>query len=475
MPGERRGGRKPRTLNRRTILTDRILALAPGCPGAGWRRFVCVLAADKALPADTRVATLKSLSTGSGRKQRGGATDLDLLPRASHSGNRRALTKINSHQLEGLLRVVQDENAAPKDRRKAALAAALLLFPVAKTQKKWGALTDKFGIAINPGMVREYRDIKLRLKELQEHKDTPSVQEKIKKLRARKGTIFERVECPCASVYGVKDISQDRLRLNRFAHKRIAKGALTDEEEEEEAHRQLRIDLYEASPEVAAVRRRKYLDNLEGEELEALIEKRRNPFRLRPNAKANLRLLRLLYPERHTIVSPAEVSPFETAEPDGEGNLHAVPDRTEQDGLESPSIAPDNLSEWFGSNTNTAGDGVDLEAWLRGAIDYPPYQLKDAARKRLGKSFSRVYPDLIIDCVKANLVSVGDLREDFRQYLPERFSAGAGAESSPGLEDNKLSVSHQKAHDETMPMDHAFTNPELVPEDRHPDARRASD
>ena len=151
-----------------------------------------MLAEDEALPADTRVAILQTLSTGSGRKQRGGATDQGPIStdftfwRSSGEGADK-FTKINSHQLEGLLRVVRDESAAPKDRRKAALAAALILLPVSSNKKKWGALTDHFGIAINPGMVREYRDIKLRLKELQEHKDTPLVQEKIKKTQGTKG------------------------------------------------------------------------------------------------------------------------------------------------------------------------------------------------------------------------------------------------------------------------------------------------
>ena len=197
VPSTRVAERKSRTPNRRTVLTDRILALAPNSHGATWKTFVAVLAEDEALPADTRVAILHKLyQTGSGRKQRGGATDQDLFPRISRSGGRQAertgnkFAKINSHQLEGLLRVVRDESAAPKDRRKAALAAALILLPVSNNKKKWGALTDQFGIAINPGMVREYRDINFRLKELQEHKDTPLVQEKIEKLRARKDAIF---------------------------------------------------------------------------------------------------------------------------------------------------------------------------------------------------------------------------------------------------------------------------------------------
>ena len=53
-PGERRGGRQRATPNKRTVLRDRILAVASGNPTATFLEFVPILVGDQALPADIR-------------------------------------------------------------------------------------------------------------------------------------------------------------------------------------------------------------------------------------------------------------------------------------------------------------------------------------------------------------------------------------------------------------------------------------
>jgi len=58
--GERRGGRKRHTPNRRTILTDRILALGLDHPAASQRALLLMLVKDQNLPADTRMAVAAS-------------------------------------------------------------------------------------------------------------------------------------------------------------------------------------------------------------------------------------------------------------------------------------------------------------------------------------------------------------------------------------------------------------------------------
>src|ERR1700733_7954057 len=55
-PGERRGGRKRETPNRRTILAERILAIGSDHPTASRREFLLILVKDRELPADTRIA-----------------------------------------------------------------------------------------------------------------------------------------------------------------------------------------------------------------------------------------------------------------------------------------------------------------------------------------------------------------------------------------------------------------------------------
>jgi hypothetical protein len=55
-PGERRGGRQRATPNKRTVLTDRILAVASANPTASCDDLVAILVKDQALAADVRVS-----------------------------------------------------------------------------------------------------------------------------------------------------------------------------------------------------------------------------------------------------------------------------------------------------------------------------------------------------------------------------------------------------------------------------------
>jgi hypothetical protein len=55
-PGERRGGRKRGTPNRRTILRDRILSIGLDDPAASQHAFLLKLLKDRKLPADIRIA-----------------------------------------------------------------------------------------------------------------------------------------------------------------------------------------------------------------------------------------------------------------------------------------------------------------------------------------------------------------------------------------------------------------------------------
>jgi hypothetical protein len=67
-PGERRGGRQRATPNRRTALTNRILAVAAAHPAATAHELVLILAKDQGLAADTRMAiACKALLFGPSR------------------------------------------------------------------------------------------------------------------------------------------------------------------------------------------------------------------------------------------------------------------------------------------------------------------------------------------------------------------------------------------------------------------------
>jgi len=57
--GERRGGRQRATPNKRTVLADRILAVASANPTASCDEIVAILVKDQALPASSRVAVAR--------------------------------------------------------------------------------------------------------------------------------------------------------------------------------------------------------------------------------------------------------------------------------------------------------------------------------------------------------------------------------------------------------------------------------
>ncbi len=425
LPGERRGGRKLRTPNRRTILTDRILALATEHPDISWTGFLDVLARDKAVPADTRVEVLKSLSRRG--KQTAASSNRGIAGPADRHGAKRSgrsITKTNIYQLEGFLRVAHDDSAAPKHRRKAALAAAQLLLPMEQGKHKWGALTDKFGIAINPAIAREYRDIKLRLEALRggQTKAAPIVRVEIRKLKTRRDAILDRVECPCPKIYGVKHHADDCSRLNLLSNKRRRGKILTSQEDAEEAHRQIRADIYDRGPEMRARRRRKQLERLAHDEWESHVVKDPEPIQMTNGERSTLVLLRWLYPDRHKVPSregqqsheefQADRSAFAWGEPNpNDGYFHAY--------KEAPVGIDDNDrldGGWIG--TNAADEpAVDFEAWLRGTEQYQPFQLRKAAYKRFGKTFSPVCPDLVIACVEANVLPGEAVCSQFQKYL----------------------------------------------------------
>ena len=60
---------------------------------------------------------------------------------------------------------------------------------------------------------------------------------------------------------------------------------------------------------------------------------------------------------------------------------------------------------------------VNLEAWLRGLVKYQPHVLRPVASERFGKRYTKLYLDLVIDCIKAKLVPEEEVCEELRGYL----------------------------------------------------------
>jgi hypothetical protein len=316
-PGERRGGRKRGTPNRRTNLRDRILSIGLDHPAASQRAFLFKLVKDRKLPAETRMAVApncfppkrtRSFRTGRPRALIGSRTTIAQEALATggsavaSKGSQTpavvpAIRDWNPRALDALFGVVQDATANPKTRRKAALKIAEFLLP--KVGKKAKVIPDEYGFSINPNLASAYRDIQLELRALvnEPTRKIPAIAEKIKKLEARSDAIRRRLQVPCPSKYGNNEAANDWVRLMEFTSLRDNETALTEAQKAEEAHLRARFDVVSASPESIARRRRKALQDAERQFKKSRLTGEFYAAPLSRKDRNELKLLRWLYPE----------------------------------------------------------------------------------------------------------------------------------------------------------------------------------
>ena len=91
----------------------------------------------------------------------------------------------------------------------------------------------------------------------------PAIAETIKKLEARSDAIRRRLQVPCPTKYGNKEVAKDWLRLMEFTRLRDNETALTETQKAEEAHLKVRFDVFVHSPEQILRGRRKALEDAE--------------------------------------------------------------------------------------------------------------------------------------------------------------------------------------------------------------------
>jgi hypothetical protein len=229
-----------------------------------------------------------------------------------------------------LLGVVQDPTANPKARRKAALKIAEFLLP--KVAKKPKILPDEYGFSISPNLASAYRDIQLELRTLTKgpRRKIPAITEKIKKLESRADAVLRRLELPCPSKYGDVQAKNDLDKWIELVSLRGNGTALTEAQQDEEAHLRARLDVFCAGPEAIARRRRAAL-----EEADRRFRKNRffrefsapRPTRQERNA---LKLLRWLYPKPARNLSQLDgdelemshYHPFRNELPAPDGNFY---------------------------------------------------------------------------------------------------------------------------------------------------------
>jgi hypothetical protein len=185
-PGERRGGRQRATPNRRTVLTNTILAAAAANPTATVYNLVLILAKDQALAADARMAIArKALLFGPSRSMHNRAaaanghgkpsSEMGTRIGPDHEANKRTAPKRSGAiaakaglATDLLFAVAQDIAAAPADRRKAASQVAEFFLPKTARGKKPRRSKfppDEYGFVVDPetsnGIARQQIEIGL--------------------------------------------------------------------------------------------------------------------------------------------------------------------------------------------------------------------------------------------------------------------------------------------------------------------------
>ena len=361
-PGSKIGGRKRGTPNRRTILAERIFVAAVAHPGAGWRELLFVLMDDRALPADTRRAIAQKSRSAAARSKKARA-------KTTHAKSAATLgQKQTAVELDSLLRLARDASLTEEERRKTTTRMAWVLLPATPTgDPSWSrAVADDYGFVISPKIANEYRDAKLALWELKDSNGLikPGNVRQADKLQARLAAIRRRLEPPPHSRYGVyvphrsdqpvgqDQFQQDGRRLCVLEQKRRSEIGLTGEEVAEEAHRTARVDAFIYGPEGKA---RKRLADLEKQARWARGIRRR----LKPKAKKDLRLLRVLFGMPSTFATDPEddlVHPLCNTKPANDGNLYPYNSKlrppplwTDEDGVEiadQPKVFYDDPRCW---------------------------------------------------------------------------------------------------------------------------------
>lgn len=324
-PGERRGGRQRATPNKRTVLRDRILAVASGNPTATFREFVPILVGDQALPDDIRIAIAckvpaeKPSKKVKARARKTQATNAQAAERDTHPKSDKNVATTFA-RLDLLLSIVRDEAATEAGRRRAASEIAEFFLPKTHGRKRIKFSADEFGFSVDPQLAKEFRDIRWEIACLayKRNKLPPDAfAKKVSKLYARLNAIRQVLQPPDPSKYTKQALKLDEERLETLRKKRATNAIFSPEEDVEEARRMVRIESFLAGPEKIA---RARLENLR-QKKRAFDKGYGVP--LTPAETTTYRYLSLLYPLEPTPIGEVleshpeflESHPFNTKRP----------------------------------------------------------------------------------------------------------------------------------------------------------------
>jgi hypothetical protein len=274
LPGERRGGRKPGTPNKKTLLKNAVFLAAAGEHNRSPLEFMLALMRDSQVPLDLRIEMAATAApfvhTRPARNQRpdplGGQNGLGdngdlkfekLEPKPLADGSAGEASGKGGGEngglspLDFLLGLMADPTATPRQRVKAAGVAARYKHAYAYAGGTEAptvlVVGDKFGFKVDPEVARAERDDRLREAMLgatsHKHKkgsqEEKLAEEELKQIRKRRAERVGRLSFPDGYAYA--DLQDDQSRLAQLSSKRTSRKKLTPEEDAEEAHLAVRV------------------------------------------------------------------------------------------------------------------------------------------------------------------------------------------------------------------------------------------
>jgi hypothetical protein len=281
LPGERRGGRKPGTPNKKTLLKNAVFLAAAGEPNRSPLEFMLALMRDPQAPLDLRIemaataAPFVHARPEPARKKRPDPLDLrdwlgdtadlkfgnfEAKPTANGAGGEGGGEGGGLSPLDFLLGVMADSTATPRQRVKAAAVAARYKHAYAHAggteARSIVVVEDKFGFKVDPDLARAERDDRLRERRLGLFKERSAegiaAKPELERIGERRAERVALVKFPAGYTYS--DREADQARLQQLYSKRLSRKKLTPEEEVEEAHLAVRVLNPEAAkPKVVAV------------------------------------------------------------------------------------------------------------------------------------------------------------------------------------------------------------------------------
>jgi hypothetical protein len=270
-PGERRGGRKRGTPNKKTLLKNAVFLAAAAEPNRSPLDFMLALMRDPQVSLDLRIkmaaqaAPYVHARPESARNKRLGPFDLGdrpgetadlkfgIVETKSKAGEDAGLSP-----LDFLLGVMADPAASPRQRVKAAAVAARYKHaPVAAEPEPTPTVIvveDKFGFKVDPELARAERSDLRSSKFLHQSwfrrekgsDEEKAANEELAQIRKRRAERLALLQYP--SGYTVDDFAKDRKRLEQL--NKMEQKKLTPKEDAEEAHLSARVAAYQLNPEL---------------------------------------------------------------------------------------------------------------------------------------------------------------------------------------------------------------------------------